>query len=429
MITKNAECDLVKIFKIKELGFMQHEKELSFLRRALKKCRVNTAIISLDDSLASTIDHAFLPIFSNDPEKITPIRSFVDVAYSHAVYKITDSFSQSYLFFPLYEKDNGEILLIGPYLSGILSSDDILEIGKEMGFSAREQNLLDRYFLNLPVISEKSHLFAVIDAFCELAWGGASYPTIDVKSEQTAPAFMVKAAHDGTGELDETLANMKLMEERYAWENELMRAVALGQSGKADQLLSMFSESSFEKRTADNLRNMKNYCIIMNTLLRKAAEQGGVHPIYLDSLSSSFALKIEQIYTEEGISAIMPEMLRAYFRLVRRHSLASYSQTVQRVIVMIDGDLSADLSLAALAKAQNISKGYLATIFKQETGKTISEFVRERRIKHAKRLLATTQLQIQTIASQCGIMDLQYFSKIFKKITGKTPKEYRETVR
>ena len=88
--------------------------------------------------------------------------------------------------------------------------------------------------------------------------------------------------------------------------------------------------------------------------------------------------------------------------------------------------LSADLSLARLARAQNISRGYLATIFKQETGKTISEFVRERRIKHAKHLLAGTKLQIQTVAAQCGIMDLQYFSKIFKSMTGKTPKEYRE---
>lgn len=406
---------------------MQYEKELTFLRQALGKCRISTKIISLDDSLATTIDHAFLPIFNKDPEKIVPIRLLVDLVGLHAVYKITDAFSQSYVFFSVSGEDEREVLLIGPYLSRALSPDDILDIVDRMGFSAKEQKLLDRYFMNLPIISEKSHLYVVIDAFCDLAWGGVSYPTIDAKSEQTAPTFLLKKTQDGTGELDETLANMKLMEERYAWENELMRAVAQGQSGKADQLLSMFSESTFEKRTADNLRDMKNYCIIMNTLLRKAAEQGGVHPIYLDSVSSSFALKIEQMDSEEKVPGVMTEILRAYFRLVRRHSLASYSQTVQKVILMIDGDLSADLSLATLAQAQNISKGYLATIFKQETGKTISEFVRERRIKHARHLLATTQLQIQTIAAQCGIMDLQYFSKIFKKMTGKTPKEYRET--
>lgn len=408
---------------------MQCEKELSFLRKALERCRLATRVITFDDSLASTIDHAFLPIFAKDPEKIVPIKSLVDFIDLHAIYKITDSFSQSYIFFSLSGEREGEVLLIGPYLSSPLSPEDILEVGDRMGFSAKEERLLEKYFKNLPILSEKSHLFVVIDAFCELAWGGDFCHVVDVRSEQTAPAFMPKKAQDSTGELDETLANMKLMEERYAWENELMRAVSQGQSGKADQLISMFSESTFEKRMADNLRNMKNYCIIMNTLLRKAAEQGGVHPIYLDSVSSSFALKIEQIESEEKISEIMTEILRAYFRLVRRHSLASYSQTVQKVMLMIDGDLSADLSLSTLAQAQNISRGYLATIFKQETGKTISEFVRERRIKHAKHLLATTQLQIQAVAEQCGILDLQYFSKIFKKMTGKTPKEYRDTMK
>ena len=405
---------------------MLYENELNFLRQALEKCRLATRIISFDDSLSSTIDRTFLPIFDNDPEKTLPIRSLIDFFDRHAIYKITDDFSQSYIFFSLSEDDTDGILLIGPYLSTSLSSEDIIEIGERRGFSSKEQRLLDRYLMNLPVILENSHLFVVIDTFCELAWGGACH-VVDVHGEHTAPAFVPSGSGDGEGGLDEALVNMKLMEERYAWENELMRAVSLGQSSKIDQLISMFSESAFERRSADNLRNMKNYCIIMNTLLRKAAEQGGVHPIYLDSVSSSFAFKIEQMESEDAVPGVMSEILRAYFRLVRRHSLASYSQTVQKVILMIDGDLSSDLSLTKLAQAQNISKGYLATIFKRETGKTVSEFVRERRIKHAKHLLTATQLQIQTVAERCGVMDVQYFSKQFKKETGKSPKEYRES--
>ena len=95
-------------------------------------------------------------------------------------------------------------------------------------------------------------------------------------------------------------------------------------------------------------------------------------------------------------------------------------------MLLIDSDLSADLSLRSLADHQSISYGYLCALFKRETGKTISAYVREKRIKHAAHLLATTHLQIQTVALHCGIMDVQYFSKIFKRQTGKTPKEYRE---
>lgn len=76
-----------------------------------------------------------------------------------------------------------------------------------------------------------------------------------------------------------------------------------------------------------------------------------------------------------------------------------------------------------------MSAGYLSTVFSKETGKTVTEYIREKRMKHAAFLLSTTHLQIQTVALHCGIMDVQYFSKTFKKFMGKTPKEYRESTK
>ncbi|MBO5899054.1 MAG: helix-turn-helix transcriptional regulator, partial [Clostridia bacterium] len=66
---------------------------------------------------------------------------------------------------------------------------------------------------------------------------------------------------------------------------------------------------------------------------------------------------------------------------------------------------------------------------KRETGKTLSEYTREKRIQHAAHLLATTQLQIQTVALHCGMMDVQYFSKVFKRELGLTPSEYRQSLK
>ena len=167
----------------------------------------------------------------------------------------------------------------------------------------------------------------------------------------------------------------------------------------------------------------------MNTLLRKAAEQGGVHPLYIDRLSSKFATKIELSADIKAIPELMREMFTSYCRLVRKHSTKQYSPVVKRTILMIDSDISAELSLRTLAQKQGITSGYLATVFKKETKKTVSEYIRERRINHALHLLNTTNLQIQTIAMHCGIMDVQYFSKVFKRQIGKTPKEYRDAIR
>lgn len=62
---------------------------------------------------------------------------------------------------------------------------------------------------------------------------------------------------------------------------------------------------------------------------------------------------------------------------------------------------------------------------KREVGKTLSEHIRERRIEHAKYLLGFTDLQIQTVALHCGVLDVQYFTKMFKSQVGLTPSEYR----
>ena len=77
---------------------------------------------------------------------------------------------------------------------------------------------------------------------------------------------------------------------------------------------------------------------------------------------------------------------------------------------------------------QNISASYLSALFKKETGVTLTEYVNEKRIKYAMQLLATTKIQIQTAAQHSGIDDVHYFTKLFKKYTGKTPKEYRQSI-
>ena len=205
-----------------------------------------------------------------------------------------------------------------------------------------------------------------------------------------------------------------------------MDAVAHGQQNKAEIIMAGFSSMAFERRLTDQLRNLKNYCIIMNTLLRKAAEDGGVHPIYIDSVSSEFAKRVETLPNISAANDFKREMFKSYCMLVKRKSTRHYSPLVQRTIVSIDTDLTADLSLNTLAAANNVSASYFSTLFKRETGQTLTEYVNARRIEHAKMLLKKTYLQVQTVAQHCGIYDVHYFSKLFKKHTGKTPKEYRE---
>lgn len=407
---------------------MLYERELQFLREALKKSHVSSYIVSPKETLAKALNGEMLPLFALSPDANTPISLIPETLEDKTVYKFTDHFYLTYIFMLLPERNDKNLFLIGPYSSVHTKRSQVLEIAEKYGVAPKDMATLEKYYSNIVSITESSHLFVMLDVLCDIIWDGEGYNSVDINREKRSPVSPING-QDGNVELDDILINMKMMEKRYAYENELMRAVSQGQTQKVNVMLSNFSEFMFEKRAMDDLRNMKNYCIIMNTLLRKAAENGGVHPMYLDKTSSGFAIKIEKITDQESIVPLMTDMYRNYCRLVRKHSMKNYSPTVQKAIILIESDLSVELSLSIIAEAQNISAGYLSSIFKKETDKTVTEYIREKRINHAKHLLATTHLQIQTVALHCGIGDVQYFSKIFKKMTGMTPKEYRESVK
>jgi len=84
-----------------------------------------------------------------------------------------------------------------------------------------------------------------------------------------------------------------------------------------------------------------------------------------------------------------------------------------------------DISLHKVAKEVSISPNHFSTVFSRETGETFIGFITGVRIEHAKTLLKTTQMRTSDVGYEVGYNDTQYFSYVFKKHTGMTPKEFR----
>ena len=349
-----------------------------------------------------------------------------DLIKKNVVYRITDEFSCKYIAFFLEwdEKNVPKVVLIGPYVTEELDRVWLERFCQRTGIHRDWIPALESYFQKVSFLRDESLLFAAITALGNRLWGEDEFTTESVISG--VPENWIPLATSPEQRQTEVVEDIQLVEARYNSENRLIEAVSQGQSRKAELMLAHTSQSNLEQRTPEKIRNTKNYTIILNTLLRKAAEQGGVHPLYIDRLSSEFARRIEKLTRQDDISAFWQEMAHRYCLLVKKYSLKMYSPLIQKVISRVEFDLAGDLSLKANAQALNVNASYLSTLFKKELGTTLTEYVNGKRVEYAIFLLNTTKLSISAVGQRCGIQDDNYFTKIFKKYVGKTPKQFRQ---
>ena len=202
-----------------------------------------------------------------------------------------------------------------------------------------------------------------------------------------------------------------MLEQRYESENRILDAVARGDEEAAIEAMHQHSRFTYGGRFEGTLYQQKNKMIVLNTLLRKAIEPSKVHPYYIDAISSKYSRIIEE--ANEVPNEMMWQMTRDYCAYVRRYSLKEYSPAAE------------PLTLKSLAAMCFISPSYLSALFKQETGSTLIDYINTQRVNRAAQLLVQNNHTIAAVAEEVGILDVNYFTKIFKKTLGVTPTRYR----
>lgn len=218
--------------------------------------------------------------------------------------------------------------------------------------------------------------------------------------------------------------NIEIIEQYCEMENEFICAVTSGNESLAlnimGKLLKLVSFSS--RYSLNQLRENKTYMISLNAILRKAMEKEGIHPAQLGDIST----QIEQCTNMEQIYKIGNTLVKTYCQMTKTELYDTFSPLIRKILIYINSNLSLDLSLKTLAGYLNVNASYLSALFSKELGIPLTKYVSQCRINHAKRLLENTNMNIQSIAFQCGFMDTKYFSRIFKQYAGVTPHTYQK---
>lgn len=140
-------------------------------------------------------------------------------------------------------------------------------------------------------------------------------------------------------------------------------------------------------------------------------------------LIDEFSDRISGAATLEETIDIFRSYVQAVLQLNRRtHKL---SKEVQKVISFIETRYADDVSLQDAADHVSMSPNYISSLFKKELGVTFIDYLIQCRVERAKELLLETDRKVYEIAEQVGLENQSYFSRIFKKVTGVTPRSFR----
>lgn len=101
------------------------------------------------------------------------------------------------------------------------------------------------------------------------------------------------------------------------------------------------------------------------------------------------------------------------------------NESIKKAIRYISQTFADNLTLEDVASHVHLNPAYFSTLFKQSTGSSFKEYLNMVRIEESKRLLINPEYSIIDVSMAVGFMDQSYFSKVFKKYTGLTPKQYR----
>lgn len=174
----------------------------------------------------------------------------------------------------------------------------------------------------------------------------------------------------------------------------------------------------------DPLMEWKFYLVGLLTYITYFLNDSGVVENYYDHSRVEFTKEVYNAQSVEQCEEILRKIAR-FFSEREQEPERTLSPLVRKVITDVDTDLKEPLTLQYFSEKLEVNGSYLSNLFRRETGKTITQYVTDQRLKHAENLLRYTNKPVRSVAVEVGIGDAQYFSRLFRKKTGMKPTEYR----
>lgn len=227
--------------------------------------------------------------------------------------------------------------------------------------------------------------------------------------------------------MDSTPIDINSTHNTFKIEQQLVDMVRRGDTVRLREWIANAPAVRPGKIASDMLRQMKNTFIVTTTLVSRAAIRGGMDLDDALRLSDSYIQKCEHLNTFEQITNLQYHMVMQYTKAVEelRYN-RNQSELTQNVVSYIRHHLSDAIKTEDIAASLFMSRSHLSTRFKAETGMNLNEYIHYIKISEAKHLLAHTDKNLSLISNYLGYSSQSHFTRMFKRLVGISPMEYRE---
>lgn len=223
----------------------------------------------------------------------------------------------------------------------------------------------------------------------------------------------------------EAIDNTAVLHNSYDLEEELVDTI---KNGDMNRLAEMFSNAATVHAgtlASGQIRQIKNTFIVSATLFSRAAIQGGLSHEEAFTLSDRYIQQAELLDDMGQLINLQYKMVVDYTERVAKIRLgANPSKFVLDVLKYIQLHICEPVSTAEMAKALYISRGRLSSKFKEQTGETLTEYILKTKTKEAQKYILYSDKTLTAISAHLGFSSQSHFTKVFKKYSGYTPKEY-----
>lgn len=213
----------------------------------------------------------------------------------------------------------------------------------------------------------------------------------------------------------------------YEREMVFFDCIKNGKVEEARRLFKPLNSDELGKLSEDNLRNIKYHLIITVAFITRYCIEGGMEMETAYNLSDIYIQNIDKCTNQEEINHLHKVLIEDYAKRMQViQKTNQYPKTIMMCLDYIYDNLHTKITLEQLADRAGLAPTYLSKLFHKEVGMTISSYILKKRIEASENMLKYSEYSCTEISNYLCFSSESHFIQVFKKITGFTPKHYRE---